>query len=317
MDLLMHNPIADMYGPYFLLLYGAVIAVTFLACWWVLRSRDWTASLPTPPVPPSPDAYEIAYLRGGENEVVRSVIFSLVQRGYLQINQQGKEPSIERAPEPPDRHQLPTLERRVFDWFSTPHTAGEVFRSSGLPEQIKSFCATYEQRLHRENLLMPAEMRTAAIQVWMAGALVIIALGGYKLFVALAKGRHNVAFLVVMAIVSLLLLIKICHLPRLSSKGRAYLRNLQLAFERLKARTAGATAAPAVNSAAAVDPSLLLLVGVFGVAALSGTPYDYYQQTFRRAAAGGGSCGSSSCSSSGGDGGGGGCGGGGCGGCGG
>ena len=38
MDLLTNNPIADMYGPHFLLLYGGVILVTLGICWTMLRT---------------------------------------------------------------------------------------------------------------------------------------------------------------------------------------------------------------------------------------------------------------------------------------
>ena len=71
MDSLMHNPIAEMYGPHFLILYGCVIGVTLLGCWWGVRSRDRTGDLLALPLPKEPDPYEIAYLRGTENEVTR------------------------------------------------------------------------------------------------------------------------------------------------------------------------------------------------------------------------------------------------------
>jgi hypothetical protein len=50
MDWLIHNPIGDMYGPYFLLFYACIIAVTLAACRWRglrrrmrrgLRGRLW------------------------------------------------------------------------------------------------------------------------------------------------------------------------------------------------------------------------------------------------------------------------------------
>ncbi len=50
MDWLSNNPVANMYGPHFLLLYGVVIVITLGACWWMLRnqaeslSQDETAS---------------------------------------------------------------------------------------------------------------------------------------------------------------------------------------------------------------------------------------------------------------------------------
>ncbi|HVF29250.1 MAG TPA: TIGR04222 domain-containing membrane protein [Pyrinomonadaceae bacterium] len=316
---LMNNTIADMYGPYFLILYACVIVLTLTGCWWTLRLLDWTKSLPLLSVPSNPDPYEIAYLRGGENELIRSVIFSLVQRGYLRVSHQASGSLISPASQVFEQHNLTPLERRVSDWFTTSHKVESIFRPSALPTQIKPFSTTYEQRLRRENMLTPTELRGTAAAVLFVGALVITALGGYKLFTALSEGRTNVAFLVMMGVISLVILFKICRPPRLSRRGRTYLKKLQLAFERLKTRGVGATQAfgsPATFAAA--DPTALLVVGLFGVSALSGTAYDDYHQAFRRSAADGGSSGAScgSSSSDSGDGGGSGCGGGGCGGCG-
>ena len=75
-----HNPLADLSGPHFLLLYACVIVGTLF---WVALSRQGLdpASEERPPlVPAHPDPYEIAYLRGGENEVTRVTVFSLIQR---------------------------------------------------------------------------------------------------------------------------------------------------------------------------------------------------------------------------------------------
>ena len=320
MDWLMHNWVADMYGPHFLALYAMVILATFAACRLALWSSDWTARAPEARVPTNPDPYEIAYLRGGVNELIRSIIFKLIQQNFLRVDQTGKEPLIARTSTVPPRHRLSPVEERAYDWFVTPRAAAGIFSSGGLSGVIEPFCTTYEEKLRRDNLLMPADVRQAAIGIWLAGTLLIAGLGGYKLLVALSKGRTNVGFLIIMCIVALLILIRVCRAPRISRRGRLYLERLQLAFSGLKAQPLNLmTNAATASSAAAVDTTPLLLVGLFGVGALSGTAYDYYQQTFRRASMTGGTCGGSTTGcgsgSSGGDsGGGGGCGGGGCGG---
>ena len=326
MEWLTHNALADMYGPQFLLLYAVVIAVTAVACRAASRRSDWTRSAGPGTVPLSPDPYEIAYLRGGENELIRSVVFSLIQRRYLRIDGDSKRARIERTSETPERRALPPLERRAYEWFSTPRAARELFTPGGLRGQVEAFGATYGQRLSREHLLTPPDVRAAALRIWCAGAAVIAALGGYKLFAALERGHQNVAFLIIMGVAALIILGVVCRPPRVSRKGRAYLERLQLAFGKLRTQvgrlSAGAPHATALSGAA--DATLLLTVGLFGAGALAGTAYDDYHRTFQRAASGGSgggaSCGSSggsgsssSCGSSGGDGGGG----GGCGGCGG
>ncbi|HYE16269.1 MAG TPA: TIGR04222 domain-containing membrane protein [Pyrinomonadaceae bacterium] len=344
MDWLTSNPIADMHGPVFLIFYGGAIALTLAACWLARRRLDWTAGMPPPAIPAAPDPHEIAYLRGGESEVTRSVVFALVQRGLLEVKTVGTGFYVGRAAGVQDRRSLSPIERRAYDWFSAtsaPIKTESIFRDDALPSLLRPFCSTYENNLRRERLINSEDERRAVARVALAGALVIVGLGGYKLLIALSRGRTNVGFLIVFAVVGLVVLYKICRLPRISARGREYLERLRLAFEWLKStRPAPAVSAAGGDYAAAhaFDPSLLMLVGVFGVGALAGTQYNYFQDSFRRAAVAdtsgsysGSSCGSSCNSSSGGGsscaGGsssgsscgsscGGGCGGGGCGGCG-
>lgn len=66
MDIL-HNPLAEIYGPDFLRLYSVVIAITLGVCWLMVSVADMTKNLPVPLIPANPNLYEIAYLQGGEN----------------------------------------------------------------------------------------------------------------------------------------------------------------------------------------------------------------------------------------------------------
>ena len=85
MDWIIHNPIGDMSGPKFLGIYACLIAVTAVACDRFLRGLDTTDGDGPPPVPIDPDPYELAYLRGGINETIRTVGFSLLGRGYVDV----------------------------------------------------------------------------------------------------------------------------------------------------------------------------------------------------------------------------------------
>ncbi|MBC7931057.1 MAG: TIGR04222 domain-containing membrane protein, partial [Rubrivivax sp.] len=177
MEWLTNNAIAEMRGPGFLLFYAFVIGLTLLACWLARRALDWTGGMPTPTIPHNPDPHEIAYLRGGENEVTRSVIFALVQKGHLQVSQQGNDHFVGQAAEQTERRSLSTIERRTLDWFTLPQKTSEVFRNGALASQLKPFCSAYEQRLKSEQLLTTDEMRLRARLVVMAGTLAIVGLG--------------------------------------------------------------------------------------------------------------------------------------------
>lgn len=276
MDWLMNNPIANMYGPYFLVLYAFVIAATLAICRWKSRDSDPTASSSPPPIPPDPDPHEVAYLRSGENEVLKLVILDLVQHGYLQlVEKKILEGQVAQAPNHPDPRHLSVVERNVFDYFSIPRPPDDNLESPILASKINQLCAPYAARHESERLLTSSEAQDASRQVMKLGAFVIAGLGLYKLFAALTSGHTNVWFLILLGIGGLFLLVKVCRLPRLSVRGRAYLERYQQALEPLKASMP-------VLGRRQVDSTALLLVGAFGIGALSGTPYDAYQQIFRK-----------------------------------
>ena len=116
----LNNPIANMYGPHFLLFYGAVIGLTLAVCWWMLRSKIDS---------PSSSVWMPSQGRGSDSYINN-------------------------------------------------------------------------------------EVARASLRIKAVGALIIAGLGGYKLLVALTKGRSNVLFLILMGIGALWFLFTMSPLPR-------------------------------------------------------------------------------------------------------
>ena len=328
MDILLDNPLATLNGTYFLIIYGFVIFFTLIILAFVKSQIDKTDSLNLPPIPAQIDPYEIAYLRGGINEVARSVVFSLMQKGFIELKTAGKTSEIKRVGNAASVSGLNQIEQLALNWLGTSREAKEFFWANGLTAQLESYGQTFQARLENAQMLNGDDTRQSfAPMKWMA-YFVIFGLGAYKLVAAISHGNHNVIFLIIFAIVGLLIAYTVAKLPRITKLGKAYLDRLQLAFDNLKYQAQAAyipngerQGAPQA-SFAGVDP-LLLSVGVFGSAILAGTVFDSYNLAFSSAqnqtAAMGSSCSSgcgagcstgSSCSS--GDGGsscGGGCGG--------
>jgi hypothetical protein len=108
------------------------------------------------------DPYEVAYLRGGRNEVARVVIVSLVERRILELQRPDSGPLRsfvkgskfigQRSARPAIR--LSELEQAVYDWFAEPRPVGDIFRKS-LPEELTPYCLPFEERLQRRQLLRP------------------------------------------------------------------------------------------------------------------------------------------------------------------
>jgi len=328
MDFLLDNPLATLDGPAFLVLYVSVIILLAIALSVARANSDRSDDLNIPAIPPAPDPYEIAFLRGGANEVARVIIFSLIQKGFVEIVSEGKTSHLKQASLAPGPNGLSVIEQTALDWLGLSREAGEVFEKKyGLVEQIEPFLSVYRDSLEKKQVLTSLESSRRLRKYGISAATFVCAIGGYKVLASIAYGHFNVAFTIVASFVGFLVIGAISTLPRLTKLGKKYLERLGLAFEDLKYRSQ----APYIRTTetkvlprpamAGVDP-LLLSVGLFGPTILTGTVFDDYNMAFQRSqqqaasAACGGACGGGC--SSGSDGGGsscgGGCGGGGCGG---
>ncbi|BAY97646.1 hypothetical protein NIES37_15900 [Tolypothrix tenuis PCC 7101] len=264
MEALLHNPIADMYGPNFLLLYGSVISLTLFGCWKLVQ--DPTTNQPLPLIPSEPDPYEVAYFREGVLEVVKVAILSLIQKNYLQITGE----KISQTSEHENVLQLHPIEREVFFSYSTTPEAKSLWV---IASKVVLYCDTFEGKLRNEQLLYAQEWQRWNYKVGLIAATIIFSLGGYKLLIALENNHHNVSLLIFMAVISIMCILWLSRMrSRLSYRGQVYLQQLQATFAQLKTK--------AKNSSFLSGFNYNLLVALFGVEALAGTEYDSYYKVF-------------------------------------
>lgn len=319
------NPL-DWTGPQFLLSY---VVVGGVALYWLAGIRAWdgagpaeqrlldrlkhgfvrfrrSGEAPEPPKGAVSDPYLIAYLRGRHNEALRVATVSLVDRGLLHV--EGTVVSA-RDPGAAELARRP-IEKALLRKFETPAEAASVFGDVGLEAVCR---AEYEQRLKEFKLIPDDALRAAA---WQRLAVAVAALWGLallKIVVALGRGRTNVGFLVVLALVFAWLAYRVA-MPKRTARGEAFLADLRTLFESLRERAAALRPGGSTGE-------LALLAAVFGLGAVPLETFPYTRELYPRAAsswAWGSSCGAScgtSCGSSCGGGCGSGCGGG-CGGCG-
>jgi uncharacterized protein (TIGR04222 family) len=148
---------------------------------------------------------------------------------------------------------------------------------------------------------MPDAARRAQRYRWFAVAAALllgIALG--KIVIAFGRGRHNVEFLIILAVIALGVVWFLVRRPR-THLGNRMLKDLQRLFKALRQRAA--TIRPG-----AMTSDAMLLAAVFGISALPAAGFADFLRVYKKAASSGGGCGSS-CGSGCGGGGGGGCGG--------
>ena len=312
MDFLFDNPLANMFGPSFVVLY-IVFLVSTVIVFRILKSRlDKTAHFSLPPVPQNPDPFEIAYLRGGVNELARAVIFSLNQKNLVKFINEEKSSRICPTNVGFERRSLQPIELTALGWFSANREPKEIFQKDGLAQMLKPYYETFQARLEMQNFFPDAEAKKLNNRLTLQVFLVFGGLGAYKFIAALYNGYTNNVGIVIITFIGFIVLGIAAKMPRLTKFGETYLKRLQIAFDRIKPSNHHPILEQAEvpsGTFAAVDP-FLLSVGVFGGAALAGTIYSDYNQAFQRAqnqsANSSGGCGSacgSSSSSSGGDGG--------------
>jgi uncharacterized protein (TIGR04222 family) len=277
-----------------------------------LKSRlDKTAHISLPPIPQNPDPFEIAYLRGGANELARAVIFSLNQKNLVKFNNEEKSSRIYPTNLKLDRRNLKPIELTALEWFGTTREARQIFQKNGLAETLKPYYETFQARLEMQHFFPDEEFKSRNSRLTLQAFLVFAGLGAYKLITAFFyNGYTNVFGIVFITFIGLFILGIAAKMPRLTKLGETYLKRLQIAFDRIKPSNHYPVVDEAKaqsNPIAAVDP-FLLSVGVFGGAALAGTIYSDYNRAFEKAqnhsSISSGGCGSgcgsgSSCSSGG------------------
>ena len=285
----------DLRGPEFLVFYLVLGA-------WVLfglyLARHWGQASDPPQVNLS-DPYLIAFLRGGQNEVLRVATISLIDRGLLGTS--GTRVASVRDKSAAEL-RIP-IEKRLFVNFDTPAEAASLFKSNVFVQEM----FTYESELRRLDLILGEHAKWAQNARLMIAIAVLWGVAIVKLQVAMARGRSNIGFLIILGISFGMAAWRLGR-PRLTRRGIAMLSSLRELFSGLKAR------APLLRPGETAD-EVLLLAAVFGVGAVPGTVFPVGTLFPRGSSMPTSSCGSACGSSCGSGCGGGGCGGG-CGGCG-
>lgn len=330
------NPL-DLTGPEFLRFYIPYgLGVVALA--WLVRALLGRASGALPSARWSPgiypregDAYAIAFLRGGRQEAVRTVLGRLVSAGVLEVSG----PLVRALPEASERaSQLQLIEATAWSALERKMTLPAADAEQLLQGTLEPHLREIEGELAREGLLPGPERTTAFRALMVATWLAVVGLGLAKLAVALSRGRWNVGFLILLLIGFWILIVRLLRPPRQSNAGQQYLDWLQESHRGLVRMLESGRRDSAGEMA--------LAAGIYGLAAVPGltalgtsfqpVPARPLRKEGDGSSSGGGcgsggsGCGSGSSSDGGGssDGGssggsscGGGCGGGGCGGCGG
>jgi len=287
-------------GPQFLLLYLVVAVAANVLLRWHYGVREREAR--TGALSLTNDPYQIALLRGGPEEAIRVATVTLIDRALL-VEQHGLLHALRGDAAQLVRHPL---DRALLECFQSPAPAEQALTWPG----AVAACDTYAKELEKRALLANRKTREARFMPLMITLGFTLGIAAWRIVYALSKGRTNVGFLIVLAVICAIALF-VAYRKRLTALGADTLRGLQRLY-------AGARRRLAQGAAGGDSFDASLVAAVFGLAALPALQFPYLARVFPRPkpSSSGGSDGGASCGSSCGSSCGGGCGGG-CGGCGG
>jgi uncharacterized protein (TIGR04222 family) len=289
----MPNPF-DLPGRDFLVFYAFLGTLTIGLLWLARRASE---AGDAPRIDYS-DPYLLAYLRGGQSEVIRVVTVSLIDRGLLQSNDDQLVAVNQNAVNIVHR----PIEKALLQHFRFRANASSAFTSPA----ILSTCQEYKDTLQRLGLLPDESIQRARLWRFVIAVIVLTGVAALKILIALQRGRTNIFFLLLLAVFFVFVAIRV-HNPLRTRRGDALLADLRNLFSSLKARAR--MLRPGGETADAA-----LLMAVFGLDALPTAAFPYARRFQSKSTAlsttsCGSACGSSCGSSCGGGGGCGGCGG--------
>lgn len=289
------NPLA-FYGPQFLLFYGLFGVLVIAALRLLRRGGETGMAIPSGLT----DPYLIAFLRGGRREAVNVAVLSLIDTGLLRLEDERLAAS---GPEAAARARRP-LEKAILERFQTPGREGAIVGDPGVAAALSQ----YESSLRNMGAFPgPATIRTRVF-LYLAALALLLGLALAKIVVALSRGRHNIAFLALLAF-GFVVWAAVVAFPRRTGRGDALLADVRTLFHPLRQRVGQLKHGVEANEFA-------FLVAAFGAPLLASGPVYSAYNAFRKRESRRSSSSSSGCAACGSGCGGGGCGGG-CGGCGG
>jgi uncharacterized protein (TIGR04222 family) len=283
------GPIFDLRGPPFLALYLVIGCIVLILARNRMRSRELQDPAARIDLK---EPLTIAYLRGGVQEALRVVTFSLIDRDLLifddrTVRANSRAGTLVRRP----------LEKAVLERAATPLKVSELIADA----RLQSLCEEHAQTLRERGFLASEDTYAARRPAFLVGFALLGGLAAGKILVALDRGHTNLSLLIVLAVIFLAALRGMYRRPR-TVRGDEALTNLKVLLEGRKIRSKLLRAGDGNDDA-------LLLAAVYGFAALPTDKFPYLGKLFPKNTGSSSSCGSSCGSGCGGGGCGGGCGG--------
>lgn len=325
MDWWFDNPIARMPGPLFLSVYSLWFIVWLLVARFIsaFTNRNYSDPLPLP-LPSQPDPFQVAYLRGGIPELLRTVLVDLLEkkritriefkRHWYKI---GHPTPMWAITDPQDLGlDLSHAHRIVINGLrGNACSMAELMQT--LSRELRKQAETYKKPLQDQGLIISDQEAMQNGTNTFASVFFFATPGLYKIAAAFMHDHNNLLFLFGGVIFGTLCILGVSQRGSLTRRGRQYLKDLRIAFAPLKLTEQRNKHFDSSDNEIGGISATLMAMGIFGAIAIQDSEFHPLYQAFGNAALGSNSpymnsgmfatgCGSGGCVS-------GGCGSGGCG----
>jgi len=290
------TPFTQMDGPVFLVLYAVLFAAFFCACMVLRRQVDQDKTGRPVQAGVDPDPYQMAYLRGGVNEVNRLATFELFERRALEEKKSWNGsitwtliPGIVNA------SNCSPFALAASSFYSEPRRPTEIFRSEVASRFVSQF-REWDDWIEKEDLRITPEKQFKLNGLALVLAAVFAAVGLLKIVAAVLHDRYNVGFASLMLIAGTVAIVVTRFPRRFNARGRSFLTATQVIngqHRRITTQNNRSTIPSEESASNGFATMPMMAMGLFGVAALQGSSYDSFRKTYQKSEPAGGGCGAS------------------------
>jgi uncharacterized protein (TIGR04222 family) len=247
------NPF-DLRGPEFLVFYSIVMVFTIAAVRYICAAIEgyYSSGAESTAMSLARDPYLIAYLRGGRVELLRVAIASLMERGLLAVTDDGLQASEPNAAMKVRR----PLDKAILSRLAMADEANTLFYDDVTVKEIDAI----GDALVTNGLLPDDDVKERRKMIVLGGLVLLWAIAGVKIVVAVSRGRHNFLFLILLAMLPAIILPLMARRCRTGLGDRVWSRVREL-FADLRRRSFGI-------EPGRMTSELTFLAAVFGISSL-------------------------------------------------
>lgn len=177
---------------------------------------------------------QIAYLNNGLAGYIQTILFQLVQEGYLtkprkswfgyKVKASNAHPSIKDLSKP---------EQTIFHYAVAHESWHKIIHHEELHEDLWEVKAELEDQLTNYSLLYPQPVLSRLNKLRGIFILFTLVLGSYRYFLGVDKARSGVWSLVFVGMLGMMLITHVAKLDRVTKQGQKYLKSLRKSYKDL------------------------------------------------------------------------------------